>query len=325
MKTTILLAAAVALSGCGGASSSSLGSFAPTQAASRVTRASSTPIPFSYTTVDDPLSNVNAVTGINSVGEISGTIGNGSVSDPYQGYSSLPPYSLFVPIVYTSALGTYVTSLSASASNPIFAGYVISPPQLIGTWGFVDINLIPTLLKDHKEGKGSNAVTEVLGINDSQFGVGFYKGPSGTDNPVVIDIASVGWTQLNPPGMTGGGAATGINSLNHIVGWAKKHKKVMGFLLRAGTYYTIAYPQATATEARGVTTNDQIVGYYTDTKGNKHGFIETNATTSKPVWQKIDDPSADGVTVVTGVNDSDDITGYYVDSSGVQHGFVAVP
>ena len=325
MRIGTAFAAVLALSACGGNSAiSSLTAGSPSQAAKSVTHPASTPIPFTFQTVDDSLSSVNEVTGINATGEISGTIGDGSTSDPYQGYSSAPPYGTFVPIVYTSALGTVITSISASASSPIFAGYVISPPQLNGIWGVVQIDGLMTLLKDHKEGKGNDAVTEILGVNDSEYGVGFMTDSTGRQVPILVNIATVDWTVLKPPG-NGSADGTGINDLNHIVGWTKDDKSVIGFLLRAGVYYKIRYPKAIATEALGVTTNDQIVGCYTDSKSLKHGFIVTNVTSNKPVWQKIDDPEGAKGTVVTGVNDSDDITGYFVDSSDLQHGFVATP
>ncbi|HYL26687.1 MAG TPA: hypothetical protein VEW74_02570, partial [Candidatus Nitrosotalea sp.] len=281
-----------------------------------------TPFPFSFQTVDDSLYAANSVQTINDAGEIAGDFGN-SPNSWTGSYTAVAPYSLFGLLQYP-ATATVATSLSNSAT-PAVAGYMVGPPQLRGTWVFCINNGVWAIFKDRKEGKNSYAVTQLLGLNDSDFGAGFYVNPYGVNVPVVINMATERFTVLKPPGMIAG-EATGINNMSHIVGWDTTANGTTGFFLKAGTYYTISYPQAAATEVTSVNTNDLVSGYYTDSNGVNHGFILTSPTGgSQQTWQTVDEPNAAHGTVITHINDNDDISGYYFDANNVQHGFVAVP
>jgi hypothetical protein len=317
----------VALSACNGPASLSSSGVVPPQSQQAMSRidpaATPTPIPFSFQTVDNPSSNVNAVTGINLLNQIVGTIGNGTPSSPLESYTAAPPYTSFTPVVYANAQATVAMALSSSASHPIIAGYVVKPPSLRGTWAGVLINGLWTVFKYRKEGIGNYSITELLGFNDAEYAVGFFVNNYGNQIPVIVSVPNEKFNLLKPPGATNA-AGTGINDLNHIAGWESNSSGVVGFFLRAGVYYTFAYPSATATEALSLNQQDQIVGYYQGSKGIKHGFILTGPT-GQPVWQTVDEPNAVNGTVVTGINANDDICGYYIDGNGVQHGFIAVP
>jgi hypothetical protein len=321
-----LCSCGLALSGCNGPATG-LSPAAPSQRSAALTPSrgaigAASPIPFAFQTVDDPASNVNEVTGIDALGDIVGTIGSGTPSSPFTGYSSTIPYTSFTAQWYSGGQGTVAMGV---ATNTIMAGYVIHPPQLPGIWAFVEINGLWTLIKDRKGGKGTAAVTEILGVNTSKFGVGFYKNAYGNNVPVVLNIPLENFNTLKPPGAISA-EGTGINTVNDVSGWESTSGGTVGFLVRAGTYYSISYPGSTTTEALGLNSQDQIVGYYQQSNGTKHGFILTNPTKAgQQVWQTIDEPNAVSGTVVTGINDSDDVCGYYVDGNGVQHGFVAVP
>ena len=328
---TAIIVYGIAVSSCNGPAPTTLPAFVPQRLTAGATQrgdaARQSQITFTFTTVDDIKSKVNAVTGINNSSEISGEIGSGSVSDPYQGYTSASPYSQFTLLRYTGAQGTFITSLSSNATNQIVAGYVAVPPTLNGTWGSVYINGIWTLLKDRKGAKGAATLTEILGVNGASYAVGTYATTTGNNAAILIDIPAEEFTNLKTAGATNA-AATGINSSNDIAGWETLTSGTVGFFERIGTYYTLSYPNAAVTKALALNAQDQLVGYYQKTGGGtKHGFLLTNPTkpAGQQVWQSIDEPSAPSGTVVTGVNDNDDICGYYVDSAGVQHGFVAVP
>ncbi len=287
------------------------------------TSATPSPIPFKFQTVDDPNSGVNAVTGINQLSKIVGVYGGGQSSNIYRSYTSQPPYTKFTGINYNGSQGTYATSLS---SNRIIAGYVIDPTSQNGILAFVRTNGIWTLLTDPNEGTGNDAVTEILGINDSDYAVGFYTNSSGIQMPFELDILSEAFTKLSPPG-GGNAAATGINGKNDISGWQQTSNGIRGFFLKAGTYYQFWYPGAQATYATSLNWSDQVVGYYEDASGGWHGFllIGPNKGGTAQVWQTIDDPNAAHGTWVTGINNHHDICGYYIDANNVQHGFVATP
>ncbi len=316
----------VALTACNGPASLSpsgaipQGSQSPARISSAVTPS---PIPYTFQTVDNPNSKVNAVTGINQQSEIVGTIGSGSPSSPIESYSATPPYASFTPVVYANAQGTIAMGLSSSPSHPIIAGYVIKPTSLRGTWAGVLNNGLWTVFKDRKEGVGNNSITELLGFNDSQYAAGFFVNAYGLEIPVIVNVQVEKFNVLKPPGAISA-EGTGINDLNHIAGWESTSAGVIGFFFKAGVYYSVAYPSATTTEALSLNKQDQVVGYYQGSNGIKHGFI-LNGPTGQQIWQTIDEPSGVNGTVVNGINANGDICGYYIDGSGVQHGFVGTP
>jgi hypothetical protein len=315
MRVLAALIAVGLLSACsGGESISALGDVSP----DAKTVGS---ISFKYQTVDVPASSVNQVNGIDQSGDVVGTTGDGSASDPYQSYVAQVPYDSFQSETYPGAQGTVATSIASTASQTMVAGWVIHPPQLPGIWAFVQTNGLWAIFRDRKGGRGSDTATEILGINDAGFGVGYFKNTSGNDVPVVVSIPTESFTSLKPPGYSNA-QATGINVFGDIVGWEAGSGGTTGFFERLGSYYTLAHAKAKATYALGINSTDQIVGYYTDSAGTNHGFILKNPK-SKQKWQTIDEPNAAHGTVVTGINDQDAICGYYVDASGVRHGFVA--
>jgi hypothetical protein len=285
--------------------------------------ATPTPIPFQFQTVDDPNSNVNEVTGINQLSKIVGVWEGGSASNVPSSYTAVPPYSQFRGLNYPGAQGTFATGLS---SNKYIVGYVINPPSGSGVWGFVRASGIWSILSDPNEGTGSNAVTELLGINDSQFAVGFYQNSSGAKMPFELNAPVLNFTDLTPPGAINA-EATGINGKGNISGWEQTSSGFQAFYLQTGTYYPTSDPKGTATYALSLNWQDQLVGYYLDSHNVAHGFLLTGPTRggAQQVWQTIDEPNAAGGTWVTGINNHDDICGYYIDANGIQHGFVAIP
>lgn len=305
------------LSACSGGDSFSALGKVPSQPQAKT----SSSISFTYQTVDNPASSINQVNGIDLSGDIVGTTGNGNASNPYESYVSQAPYDTFQDETYKGAQGTVATSIVSGASQTIVGGWVINPPQLPGIWAFVQINGLWTIFRDRKGGRGSDTATEILGVNDAGFGVGYFINTYGNNVPVVINIPLETFTALKPPGYLTA-AATGINNFGDIAGWETDSSRTTGFFERIGKYYTLAHAKAKATYALGINSSDQIVGYYTDSGGTKHGFILSSPKSGQK-WQTIDEPDAAHGTVVTGINDDGAICGYYIDASYVQHGFVA--
>jgi hypothetical protein len=326
--TTALGLCALVFSGCNGPTSS-MSSLQELPQGSRAVMplsgsATPTPIPFKFVTVDDPNSNVNRVTGINQLAKIVGSFGGGSGSATPESYTSEPAYIKFRGANYPDAQGTTATSLT---SNKVIAGYVANPQGLDGTWGFIRARGVWTLLKDRKEGKGNKAVTEVLGINDSEIAVGYYLNTSGASAPFVLNAVTEQFTDLTPTGAASS-EATGINGKGDISGTETLNSgKVEGFFLEIGTYYPLTYPNSKATQAISLNWQDQIVGEYEDSAGAIHGFILTGPTAGgeKRQWQSVDEPNAAGTTVITGITDKDVICGWYIDGNGNVDGFVGTP
>lgn len=320
------LAFCAMLSACNGPAASLSSSVLPpsSREAAPVKGSAPTPIPFKFETVNDPNSDNNQVMGINQLGKIVGTFGAGAGSDIAQSYAAQPPYPKFLGMDYPGAQGTTATSLT---SNKIVAGYVINPPQLPGIWAFVRVRGLWYLMKDRDEGKGKNAVTEILGISDSEIAVGYYLNDKDVSVPFVLNAVTQQFTTLKPPGAVSA-EATGIDGKGNIVGFETLSSgRIVGFFLNVGTYYQIAYPNARATEALSLNWQNQLVGRYQDSHKHWHGFVLTYPMNggAKQIWQRVNEPHADGETVVTGINNHDAICGWYVDAAGHTDGFVAKP
>ncbi|HEX3458351.1 MAG TPA: hypothetical protein VHR97_10395 [Candidatus Baltobacteraceae bacterium] len=313
---TALIAAALLCACSGNDSISALGKVSSQPQARGLSSTS-----YSFQVVDDPVSGVNRVNGIDLFGDIVGSTGSGTASDPYQSYFAQSPYNKFQSESYPGAQGTVAMAVVSPVSQTIVGGWVLNPPQLPGIWVFVQINGVFTIFRDRKGGRGPDTASAILGLNDVGFGVGYFKNTDGHDVPVVINIPTEKFTALKPPGFIDA-EATGINDFGDIGGWETTSKSTVGFFERLGAYYTFAHAKATATYGLGINSSDQIVGYYTDTSGANHGFILTSPKSGQK-WQTIDAPDGANGTFVTGINDHGAICGYYVDASHVQHGFVA--
>ena len=272
-----LIAALIAiglLSACSGGDSVSALGKSPTQARTVGS------ISFKYETVDDTSSSINRVNDIDQSGDIVGTTGAGNASDPYKSYLSKPPYSTFQDETYPGADGTVAMGVVSVPGQTIVGGWVINP--LPGIWAFVQINGVWSIFRNLKGGRGSDTATEVLGLNNAGFGVGYFRNTAGNNVPVIINIPTEHFTPLRPPGYSSA-EATGINDFGDIAGWETTSSNTIGFFERIGAYYTFAYPKAKATFALGINSADQIVGYYVDSGGTKHGFILTSPKVGKEV------------------------------------------
>ncbi len=92
-------------------------------------------------------------------------------------------------------------------------------------------------------------------------------------------------------------AAQGINDTGEIVG-----STVVDI---AGSLSSISYPGAAQTSASDVNGAGEIVGYYTDSSGNYHGFLDVGGA-----FTSIDFPGAVW-TFAEGINSAGQIVGYY--------------
>ncbi|MGP0105015.1 cadherin-like domain-containing protein [Rhodoblastus sp.] len=206
--------------------------------------------------------------------------------------------------------------------------------QIVGTYsggtpdGFLDDGGTFTTIDDPAATSG----TQALGINNAGQIVGVSQ-VSGNGQIVVRGFlySDGAYTPISDP-YTGGPVsyAQGINDGGQIVGYyfdgfGGEH----GFLYNAGVYTTIDDPLASdpagaqyaETRALGINDAGQIVGFYTDSAENFHGFLDVGGT-----FTTIDDPlagtAANEGTFATGINASGQIVGYYDDANGVGHGFI---
>jgi len=260
-----------------------------------------------------------------------------------------------------SAGGTYITSITTTATSPLmYAGYAYDPGGLqgkdkgseIGMWGVVDFQGLWSIQHLHdKERKFLCIETQLHGINKFGYVTGAYEAaPTGKKTAcssyrAFYDEPGEGNYDLG----FGAGATfsmgTGINDDCDVVGWYQSDSSAPyeGFFgvpnqpvpscLSGGMNFTytpgLTYESTNDnTEILGINSASppQMVGSYTTSGKNPttHGFVMTiNSGTQS--WQNVDETSANGETVVTGINDSGVICGYYEDGSGNIDGFVGTP
>src|SRR5208283_1902249 len=93
-----------------------------------------------------------------------------------------------------------------------------------------------------------------------------------------------------------------------------------GFLVENGKVDLLKGPKgAVSVQALGVNNEDQVVGSFTDAKGNTHGFLYNEESKN---YTTIDDPNANGMTVVNGLNDKGQLVGFYLDHAGNTDGML---
>lgn len=277
-------------------------------------------VKYSFTTVDDSHDlTFNRILGLNNEGRLAGYYGSGSPSHPNRGYVVRPPYQQnnFKDQNFPQAVDTQITSVN---NKRTIAGFFVDSKG--GIYGAMQSGGIWTKY-GVPHGRDPDPVTEILGLNDSGIGVGYYLTQSSEEVPVQVSQARGTFKTIKVPGAVNA-VATGITGRGHVVGYMQTTSgSVVGFFLVSGVLSPLAYPGATQTEALCISTYDRVVGSYVDTYGNTHGFLVLGPAHQYPVWQSIDEPNAAGTTVVTGINIHEDIVGYYVDASGNTHGFVA--
>ncbi len=87
--------------------------------------------------------------------------------------------------------------------------------------------------------------------------------------------------------------------------------KKRGFLFRDGEFAFLAFPDSSATRAKGINAGGEIVGYYLDANSIAHGFLLKNVQ-----YESIDYPDGAVKRYVVSITDADRIAGGHHDDSG---------
>jgi hypothetical protein len=310
---------------------------------------------YSFLTVDDPvdvnfaaMQNIPSFTnllGINDKGLIAGFYGSGNAGDPNQGFLlTLPgtftpeefPASSQNPVTAAQVLQTQLTGLN---DKGIVVGYFYNTNNGIpvdNQFGFFEKNGVftevnnpntPGLFGNPPPNSGVLIENQLIGVNDHDIAVGFYLDKFGTAQGYTYDIKT-------------GKFSANIDDPNANSG----------------------EPGGTVTAA--INNKGDIAGFYTDTGGVIHGFVDNHGvfTTVDPpgatetellglndhgiavgfdvvngvthgiiyntktgTFITLDDPNASGFTLFNGINDKGDIVGFYTDAAGNTHGLLATP
>ena len=149
---------------------------------------------------------------------------------------------------------------------------------------------------------------------------------AGSFHSFVVSKKGV-FTSFDPPGAVSGSETSVVIPSGAVVGDYSTSgtgtciTECQGYLLYHGEYATINYPGSSFTFAGGANAPGDIVGIYTDSAGNGHGFLFNGDYTS------FDFPGA-AFTEATGINPGGIIVGLYstpTDPVNVFHGFIRTP
>jgi hypothetical protein len=316
LSAAALGVATTLLSACSGSPTSTAIPNAATGTAIRARTAAAAA--FTFVTLNnnaDPT--FNQLLGINNHEQIAGYYGSGAPGHPNKGYVLVPPYkqSDYVNENYPGSAQTQVVAITDAYNT---AGFWIDANGI--NRGFIRWHGAFTSYSS-PHGGNSN-VLQILGLNDSGIGVGFYNAGGPATYGFTLNRQTGVFGGANPPGCLNATAA-GINDAGDVTGFCMGMGPV-GFLRLGGSnvYTFFAFPGAVATTPFGINDSDEIVGSYVDSANVTHGFLLKNPFKPTPTWVSIDDPNAVGMTVVNGINDKTHMVGFYMDALGNTNGIL---
>jgi hypothetical protein len=202
---------------------------------------------------------------------------------------TLPTYPSFGPLsdgnTNISLQGLSTGIISQNFKNTYMVGYWL--PNFCSNWcGVQYVNGTWTPVLDPYQGTGKCAITEVMAVNDSRMGVGFYEKNTGNSctqhafeyypsNDLNNDLTYV---DLSPPG-GGNAAATSISQLGDVVGYVTQGSATSGWLYSDLKYYPINCCGSTGaynTYPEAVNFSQGVAGYYVGNgtqSCNHYGFL----------------------------------------------------
>jgi hypothetical protein len=324
VRRTFVLATTALLAACGAPSSTPGTTSALPAFAGSGPVGTTKGVVLSFRTLDDkPYTSFNRLLGINNNSVIVGYFKSGKRSNPSTAYYVRPPYQ---PNNYRKVQWPSATQTTAATLNDrrTVAGFYWDPYKK-ATFGFAYVRKF-WFAYENPHARGNS--TELLGLNDADIAVGYYKSGAQTGS-FEMSLATGKFDPVNPPPGTGTHLiVNAINGHGDLAGYLTSPSGVMeGFVRKAASGHTriLSYPNSTSTQFLGITVDDRIVGSFVDSSGQTHGFLLQHPFFEGITWQQIDEPDADRITVATGINKHNDIVGWYVDKSGTNHGFLATP
>jgi uncharacterized membrane protein len=198
--------------------------------------------------------------GINAAGEVSGLYTPGP-------HGFLLKDGAFHLIEPPGALSSTATGINAAADlvgnyrspDGLVHGYVLSN----GTFHTIDVP--------------GATLTVASDINEQGDIVGRYQNAPGPFYSMFHRSRDGAFSSIDVPGAlsTGlPGTRAGINPKGEIVGpYLGQDGKIRGFVLSAGRFTTIDFPDTASVLAQGINPEGTIVGYYRDLSGRDRGFV----------------------------------------------------
>lgn len=316
---------------------------------------------FYIETVDYNSADNNYITGIDNEYNIVGAytdsnnFNNGLVAYPSPSPTGYPSFTLEDYSEDYSTDSTFLAGIdNGSPTGAYMVGYAITRSCTSGSCTTVGVVLHngswSTIQDPSAPTTGKCAVTEVLAMNDSQIGVGFYDTGRTTSGacqsrafefycPAATECTSSNqytYFDIGPPQQSNSytsSTANGINNLGDVVGTAtlsSGHSE--GWYYSELQYFWLtnnASSGITDSAALGVNFSDPpaVVGYYVDGKGT-HGFLVKQVEQTHTTYDTTIDylQHSPPYTVVNSINKYWAISGWSEGKGpdGTMHGFVGL-
>jgi probable HAF family extracellular repeat protein len=160
--------------------------------------------------------------------------------------------------------------------------------------------------------------TQATAINAGEDIAGLYVDSAGTHGFVLsagqfnsIDVAGASLTDI-----------WGINGDGDLVGFTSDGKAFHGFFqIEDMGLNLLDFPDAATTLAFGINCQGRIVGQYTASDGNTHGFLR-GRDGAFTVFDMPGDVNPKVGTQARGINSAGQIVGWFTDTGGSNHGFL---
>ena len=271
---------------------------------------------FSYTQLDYPGAKSTSASGVNARGDIVGFYTD--QADTTHGF--LLSKGIFTTIDYPDALGTQALGINArgdivgtqgsnfdigQAGGDVH-GFLLragaSNPEPIDYPGH--LNTIAQRITDSGQVLGSYHDRDTMAtMHGFLLDKGGYTALDGTENGVDM-----------PATMNNGGTPDGTVIAGLFTDMMTNLTR--GYVLNGSTFTPFDVPGSTATAAWDINPTGAIVGNYTDSAGETHGFLEVNGA-----FSAIDYPGGTA-TRPRGINPQGELVGIYAASDGSTHGFL---
>jgi hypothetical protein len=207
-------------------------------------------------------------------------------------------------------------------------GYVLVPKNHYAADNFTNLPAGDKATQTQAIGVNNKSIPDIVGLY-TDMATGFTHG--------FLDSNATQTTIDDPAGLAPNVKAPaqnllGINDFGRAVGfWTDNDGHLHGFVVQlnaqmpsASKFTEIApatFQGAVATQASAITNQDKVCGFWTDAKGNNHGFFGTPGHRIGSF-----DVQIKGVTATStspfGCNDLNEIVGSFTDATGAVHGFV---
>jgi hypothetical protein len=166
---------------------------------------------------------------------------------------------------------------------------------------------------------------QLLGVNDHGIIAGYFgSGASGHPNQgytIVAPYGQANYTNENYPGSVQT-QVTAIDNKGNTAGfWVDSKMVNRGFIEWNGVFTSYRDPRTghgTVNQILGLNDAGTAVGFYTDAKGNSHGFTLNQATGQFDGLV----PPGGGSVVAAGINNEGDVVGFVTSNSGTTSSFL---